>query len=33
VVLVYGSPMGVPGQTNSIRLHQIPHKVETEREE
>jgi pyruvate kinase len=24
VVLVYGSPLGVPGQTNSIRLHQIP---------
>jgi pyruvate kinase len=33
VVLVYGSPMGVPGQTNSIRLHQIPHKVESERED
>ncbi|MFL5271440.1 MAG: pyruvate kinase [Anaeromyxobacteraceae bacterium] len=33
VVLVYGSPMGVPGQTNSIRLHQIPHKVETDKEE
>jgi pyruvate kinase len=28
VVLVYGSPMGVPGRTNSIRLHQIPHEVE-----
>ncbi len=28
VVLVHGSPMGVPGQTNSIRLHQIPHKPE-----
>ena len=25
VVVVYGSPMGVPGQTNSIRLHTIPH--------
>ena len=24
VVLVYGSPMGVSGQTNSIRFHQIP---------
>lgn len=24
IVLVYGSPMGVPGQTNSIRFHQIP---------
>jgi pyruvate kinase len=23
VVLVYGSPLGVPGQTNSIRLHEI----------
>ncbi len=30
VVLVYGSPMGVPGMTNSIRLHHIPHKVERE---
>jgi pyruvate kinase len=24
LVLVYGSPMGVAGKTNSIRLHQIP---------
>ncbi len=24
IVLVYGSPLGVSGQTNSIRLHQIP---------
>jgi pyruvate kinase len=24
IVLVYGSPMGIPGQTNSIRFHQIP---------
>ncbi len=24
IVLVFGSPLGVPGQTNSIRLHQIP---------
>ncbi len=24
VVLVHGSPLGVPGQTNSIRLHRIP---------
>jgi pyruvate kinase len=24
VVLVFGSPVGVPGQTNSIRFHQIP---------
>jgi pyruvate kinase len=23
VVLVYGSPLGIPGQTNSIRLHEI----------
>ncbi len=23
VILVYGSPLGVPGQTNSIRLHEI----------
>ncbi|WP_176065307.1 pyruvate kinase [Anaeromyxobacter diazotrophicus] len=30
VVLVYGSPMGVPGATNSIRLHQIPHQVRQE---
>ena len=32
VVVVYGSPMGVPGMTNSIRLHQIPHKVQVESE-
>jgi pyruvate kinase len=25
VVLVHGSPLGVPGQTNSIRLHEIGH--------
>ena len=25
VVLVYGSPLGVPGQTNAIRLHEILH--------
>jgi pyruvate kinase len=24
IVLVHGSPMGIPGQTNSIRFHQIP---------
>jgi pyruvate kinase len=24
VVVVHGSPLGVPGRTNSIRLHQIP---------
>ncbi len=24
IVLVFGSPLGVPGQTNSFRLHQIP---------
>ena len=24
IVLVYGSPMGIAGQTNSIRFHQIP---------
>lgn len=24
VILVYGSPLGEPGNTNSIRLHQIP---------
>ncbi len=29
VVLVHGSPLGVPGQTNSIRLHQIPLPGET----
>jgi pyruvate kinase len=28
VVLVHGSPMGVAGQTNSIRLHEIPHPSE-----
>jgi pyruvate kinase len=28
VVLVHGSPLGVSGQTNSIRLHQIPHPSE-----
>ena len=33
VVIVHGSPMGVPGYTNSIRLHQIPHRVEREVEE
>ena len=33
VVLVYGSPMGVPGQTNSIRLHTIPHPVAKTSEE
>ena len=26
VVLVHGSPLGVPGQTNSIRLHEIPRR-------
>jgi pyruvate kinase len=25
VVLVHGSPLGIPGQTNSIRLHEIAH--------
>jgi pyruvate kinase len=24
VILVYGSPLGEPGRTNSIRMHQIP---------
>ncbi len=28
VVLVHGSPLGVPGQTNSIRLHEIAHPAE-----
>jgi pyruvate kinase len=28
VVLVHGSPLGVPGQTNSIRLHEIAHPGE-----
>jgi pyruvate kinase len=28
VVLVHGSPLGVAGQTNSIRLHEIPHPSE-----
>ncbi len=30
VVLVYGSPLGVSGHTNSIRLHQIPAEGERE---
>jgi pyruvate kinase len=33
VVLVYGSPMGIPGHTNSIRIHLIPHPVERDVEE
>jgi pyruvate kinase len=33
VVLVFGSPLGVPGATNSIRLHQIPHPVARDVEE
>ena len=28
VVLVHGSPLGVPGQTNSIRLHEVAARVE-----
>jgi pyruvate kinase len=28
VVLVHGTPLGVPGQTNSIRLHEIAHPGE-----
>jgi pyruvate kinase len=28
VVLVHGTPLGVPGQTNSIRLHEIAHPAE-----
>ncbi len=24
IVVVFGSPVGVPGQTNSVRLHEIP---------
>jgi pyruvate kinase len=28
VVLVHGSPLGVPGQTNSIRIHEISHPAE-----
>ncbi len=28
VVLVHGSPLGVPGQTNSIRIHEIAHPAE-----
>ena len=28
VVLVYGSPLGEPGHTNSLRLHQIPSGVQ-----
>ncbi len=33
VVLVYGSPMGIAGATNSIRIHQIPHRVARDVEE
>ena len=33
VVLVFGSPLGVPGMTNSLRLHQIPEQVEKTRGE
>ena len=33
VVLVFGSPMGIPGATNSIRIHQIPHHVQRDVEE
>jgi pyruvate kinase len=28
VVLVHGSPLGVPGQTNSIRIHELAHPSE-----
>ena len=28
VVLVHGSPLGIPGATNSIRLHEITHPSE-----
>ncbi len=28
IVLVHGSPLGVPGQTNSIRLHEVAHPSE-----
>jgi pyruvate kinase len=28
IVLVHGSPVGVAGQTNSIRLHEIPHPAD-----
>ncbi len=28
IVLVFGSPVGVAGQTNSIRLHEIPHPAD-----
>jgi pyruvate kinase len=27
VIVAYGSPLGVPGQTNSIRLHEIPQQA------
>jgi pyruvate kinase len=33
VVLVFGSPLGIPGMTNSLRLHQIPTEVERIRDE
>jgi pyruvate kinase len=28
IVLVHGSPLGVPGHTNSIRLHEVTHPAE-----
>jgi pyruvate kinase len=33
IVLVYGSPMGIAGATNSIRIHQIPHRIARDVEE
>jgi pyruvate kinase len=28
IVLIHGSPIGIAGQTNSIRLHEIPHPAD-----
>jgi pyruvate kinase len=33
VVLVYGSPLGIQGMTNSLRLHEVPAQVDHVRDE
>jgi pyruvate kinase len=33
VVLVHGSPLGISGKTNSLRLHEIPAHTERSRGE
>jgi hypothetical protein len=32
-VLVHGSPLGIPGKTNSLRIHEIPAHTERSRGE